>query len=122
MLNCEAILQRVGGARVATVAKTEEIVRFRTEKPHAGDYERDGLRFDYTLTCIIPRDINTLFPPSRTENIVIAGMGFLIMRRDGHTQEERPDLACWVYPLRASRRGLASKNRKRRLKSGRKYK
>ena len=66
MLNCEAILQRVGGARFATVAKTEEIVRFRTEKPHAGDYERDGLCFDDTLTSIIPSDINTLFPPSRT--------------------------------------------------------
>ena len=26
-------------------------------------------------------------------------MGFLIMCRDGHIQEERPDLACWVYPL-----------------------
>ena len=26
-------------------------------------------------------------------------MGFLIMCRDGQIQEERPDLACWVYPL-----------------------
>ena len=26
-------------------------------------------------------------------------MGFLIMSGDGHIQEERPDLACWVYPL-----------------------
>ena len=31
--------------------------------------------------------------------ILIAGMGFLIMCRDGQIQEERPDLACWVYPL-----------------------
>ena len=30
------------------------------------DNEGDGLRFDYALTCIIPRDIHTLFPPSRT--------------------------------------------------------
>ena len=66
MLYCEAILKRGGDARVATIAETKKIVRFRTEEPHAGDYERDGLRFDYTLTCIIPRDINTLFPPSRT--------------------------------------------------------
>ena len=27
-------------------------------------------------------------------------MGFLIMSRDGHIQEERQDLACWVDPLR----------------------
>ena len=26
-------------------------------------------------------------------------MGFLIMSGDGHIQEERPDLAGWVYPL-----------------------
>ena len=45
---------------------SKKIVRFRTEKTHAGDNERDGLRFDYALTCIIPRDVNTLFPPSRT--------------------------------------------------------
>ena len=66
MLYCEAILQCVGGAWVATITETQKIMRFRTEKTHAGDYERDGLRFDYALICIILRDINTLFPPSRT--------------------------------------------------------
>ena len=66
MLYCEAILQRAGGARVATIAEFQKIVRFRTEKTHAGDNEGDWLRFDYALTCIIPRDVNTLFPPSRT--------------------------------------------------------
>lgn len=54
--------------RVATITETQKIVRFRTEKTHAGDNERDRMRFDYALTCIIPRDINTLFPPSRTQN------------------------------------------------------
>ena len=49
MLYCEAILKRGGGARVATIAETQKIVRFRTEKPHAGDYERDGLRFSNFL-------------------------------------------------------------------------
>ena len=52
MLYCEAILQRAGGARVATVAEFQKIVRFRTEKTHAGDNEGDGMRFDYALTCI----------------------------------------------------------------------
>ena len=66
MLYCEAILQRAGSARVATVAEFQKIVRFRTEKTHVGDNEGDGLRFDYALTGIIPRDVNTLFPPSRT--------------------------------------------------------
>jgi hypothetical protein len=63
MLYCEAILQRVGGARVATITEAQKIVRFRTEKTHAGDYERDGLRFDYALTCIIPRDISCHLSP-----------------------------------------------------------
>ena len=47
MLYCKAILQRVGGAKVATITETQKIVRFRTENTHAGDNERDGLRFDY---------------------------------------------------------------------------
>jgi len=66
MLYCEAILQRAGGARVATIAEFQKIVRLRAKKTHAGDNEGNGLRFDYALACIIPRDVNTLFPPSRT--------------------------------------------------------
>ena len=66
MLYCEAILQRAGGARVATIAEFQKIVRFRTEKTHAGDNEGDGLRFDYALTCIIALGVNTVFQPSRT--------------------------------------------------------
>ena len=66
MLYCEAILQRAGSARVATIAEFQKIVRLRAKKTHAGDNERDGLRFDYALTCIISLGVNTVFQPSRT--------------------------------------------------------
>ena len=64
MLHCEAILKGGGGSRVATIAETQEFVRFRTQKPHADNDERDGLRFYDTLTGLIPRHVNTLLSPS----------------------------------------------------------
>ena len=93
MLHCEAILKSGGGSRVATIAETQEFVRFRTQKPHAGNDERDGLRFYDTLTGPIPRHVNTLLSPSCAQNVVVAGMGFLIVRRDSYIQEKRPNLA-----------------------------
>ena len=56
MLHCEAILKSGGGSRVATIAETQEFVRFRTQKPHADNDERDGLRFYDTLTDLIPEN------------------------------------------------------------------
>ena len=55
MLHCEAILKGGGGSRVATIAETQEFVRFRTQKPHAGNDERDGLRFYGTLYFYVVR-------------------------------------------------------------------
>ena len=97
MLDCEAILQSGGGSRVVAIAQTQYIERFRTQKKffktYAGNYERDGLRFYDTLTGPIPRHVNTLLSPSCAQNVVVAGMGFLVVRRDGSMQEKRPNFA-----------------------------
>ena len=68
-------------------------------KTPSGDYERNGLRFYDALTGLIPRHVVTLLAPSCVQNVVVTGMGFLIVGRDGYILERKPNFAFWVYPL-----------------------
>ena len=74
-------------------------MRFRSQKPHVGNYERDWLRFYDTMSCRILRGTYTLLPPSCAQNVVDTGLCFLIVRRDNYIQEKRQNFAVWVYQL-----------------------